>query len=475
MAKPHIVILGAGPAGLGAAFQLTRKNLVNVSVIEQSNKVGGSAGSFEHSGVQLDYGSHRLHPSCDPEILNDIKNLLGNDLLSRPRHGRIRLLNRWIHFPLKPLDLAIRMPPSFVWGVLIDSLNKTLRRNSGLDETETFASVLKTGLGQTICKNFYFPYSIKMWGMPPEELSATQANRRVSANSLGKMFRKILSAIPVIKKDDKSRFFYPKNGFGQISESFYKASKTAGAEFYLRARVNSIKMNGKNENLIFFKQDGRIIKHRADKIWSTISIFDLIKFLKPSPPPSIIKATEKIKYRSLILIYLILEQGRFSEYDAHYFPELDTPITRISEVKNYNLAKEPENRTVLCAELPCSINDFEWHMTDKELGKIVYNCMKSANIPIKAPVIDVITKRLPQAYPIYKRGYEEYFDRLDQWFFQMENILTFGRLGLFVHDNTHHALYMGYAAAKCQRTDGYFDHFRWKNFRRIFETHVVED
>lgn len=114
--KPHVVILGAGPAGLGAAYQLTRLGLARATVLEAKDVVGGNAGSFELAGLPVDYGSHRLHPSCSPEVLRDIRALLGDDLLDRPRHGRIRLRGRWIHFPLKPVDLALRLPPSFALG-----------------------------------------------------------------------------------------------------------------------------------------------------------------------------------------------------------------------------------------------------------------------------------------------------------------------------------------------------------------------
>ena len=128
MAKPHIVILGAGPAGLGAAFQLTRRGLAQVTVLERNSWVGGNAGSFELAGMRVDYGSHRLHPSCDPAVLRDIRSLLGGDLLDRPRHGRIRLQGRWIHFPLKPLDLCLKLPPSFMCGVAGDLLAKVFAR-----------------------------------------------------------------------------------------------------------------------------------------------------------------------------------------------------------------------------------------------------------------------------------------------------------------------------------------------------------
>ena len=124
--KPHVLILGAGPAGLGAAYKLAQQGNFQVTVLEKNPSVGGNAGSFQLAGQYVDYGSHRLHPSCEPEVMADIRHLLGDDLLDRPRHGRIRLQKRWIHFPLKPFDLALRLPPRFALGVARDLAAKAV-------------------------------------------------------------------------------------------------------------------------------------------------------------------------------------------------------------------------------------------------------------------------------------------------------------------------------------------------------------
>lgn len=476
MTKPHILIIGSGPAGLGAAFKLTHDGLAHVTVIDQNEEAGGLAGSFNISGINVDYGSHRLHSSCDPEILNDIKCLLGNDLLRRPRHGRIRLCGKWIHFPLKPVDLAFRLPPRFSLEVLTDIARKVFRRNSLTVEEETFASVLEQGLGKTIFKDFYSPYSMKIWGLPPEILSSKQAHRRISANSLRKMFGKVLSAFPGFRKNASGKsFYYPRNGFGQITGSLFKAAAEKGVEFHLGAKIKSLELDGKKVSLVSFKKKGQLIDLRTDYVWSTLSIPDLVKYLEPSVPPDVIESSKNIEYRSMVIIYVLLEQERFSEYDAHYFPEKDIPITRISEPKNYNKVQEPSDCTVLCAELPCSENDLEWSMTNKELGEIVCNSLNKAGIPVESPVKEVITRRLKHAYPIYRKDYEKYFSLIDKWLSKIENLITFGRQGLFVHDNTHHALFMGYSAAKCLDENGFFDFARWQIYREVFETHVVED
>jgi protoporphyrinogen oxidase len=478
MSKPHVVILGAGPAGLGAAFQLVRRDQARVTVLERNKVVGGNAGSFKLAGLSVDYGSHRLHPACDPLVLRDIREMLGGDLLDRPRHGRIRLRGNWIHFPLKPLDLTLGLPPSFSVGVAADLLRKAVNGHQSSvspPSSETFASVLEKGLGQTICRDFYFPYARKLWGLDPEQLSAMQAQRRVGASSAAKLARKVLAAVPGLKPPGSGRFYYPRNGYGQISEAYYKAAQKAGAKFHFNANVQSVKITQDHPLTVFFELNGESHSLSADYVWSTIPITALARCVKPSAPSEYLEAVEGIDYRAMILIYLVLDQDQFSEYDAHYFPEMHIPISRLSEPKNYSASPEPRNRTVLCAELPCSPDDLVWKMSDEQLGHLLCDALISAGIPVQAPVLEVVTRRLRQAYPIYRRGYESWFNLLDQWLGQVDGLLTFGRQGLFAHDNTHHALYMAYSAVNCLTENGDFDRQKWQSFRRVFETHVVED
>ena len=107
----------------------------------------------------------------------------------------------------------------------------------------------------------------------------------------------------------------------------------------------------------------------------------------------------------MILIYLLLEQNQFSEFDAHYFPDSDIPITRLSEPKNYSDAIEPVGHTVLCAELPCDVSDDVWEMKDEGLGRVVLDALDAAKIPVTAPARQVLVRRIRHAYPIYEQGF----------------------------------------------------------------------
>ncbi len=456
-----LAILGAGPAGVGAALQAARRKVGRVVVFEQRDSAGGNAGSFDLEGIRVDYGSHRLHPTCDPRVLADLKELLGDDLLQRPRHGRILLRKRWIGFPLRPLDLALHLPKSFIIGAAADVLRK---RFVPKPAEESFASVLEAGLGRTVCRDFYFPFARKLWGLDPAELSPVQARRRVSANTPAKMLR---------KTSGKRFFYYPRRGYGQLFESLAEAAKNQGAEFLFHTRVTGIECDEQRVSRIHYETAGSSGTLDCQLVLSTLPINYLVRCL--APPQPILEAAGRMRFRGMILIYLVLEQDRFSEFDAHYFPEADIPISRLSEPKNYSAASDPRNRTVLCAELPCDPLSDTWAMTDAELGELVIHSLRAAGIPLAAPPLKVVTRRLANAYPIYKRGFETDFALLDDWVHRFDNLVTFGRQGLFAHDNAHHALYMAYCAVDCLNGAGEFRWDRWRSYRHAFESHVVED
>ena len=468
--KTPVIVLGAGPAGLGAAFRLAKRGCFDVTTVERGAEVGGNAGSFDLAGLRVDFGSHRLHPACDPGIMADIRAMLGDDLLERPRHGRIRLQGRWVHFPLKPADLATNLPLSFSTGVALDLVRKALPKPS----EDTFASVLEAGLGRTICRDFYFPYARKIWGLGPEELDAEQARRRVSAGSIGKMIRKVMSAVPGLKPAGAGKFYYPRHGYGAISEAYRKAAEQAGASLRLNTTVTGVAMEGGRVAAVRVRSEGGEETLPARQVLSSLPVSLLARLIEPSAPQEILECACALRFRSMILVYLVLEAEQFTEFDAHYFPGADVTITRLSEPKNYGLAELP-GRTVLCAELPCSSRDKVFQASDAELGRLVVKDLETAGLRLPGAVRHVQTVRLPQAYPIYTLDYRRHFDRLEEWLSGIEGLVSFGRQGLFAHDNTHHALQMAYALDGCVQDDGELNREKWRECREGFRRHVVED
>ena len=470
-ARPHVVVLGGGPAGCGAAYQLRRLGRASVTLIERQDVVGGNAGSFEWGGQRLDYGSHRLHHACDPKILADIRGFLGDDLASRPRQGRIRLRGKWLHFPPKTFDLMRRLDKGMAIGMVRDAIVARLARR---DPGDSFASVLMASLGPTMCRHFYFPYARKIWGREPELLSGVQAKKRVSAGSFAKLVKRL------VKAPGGGHFYYPRRGFGQITEAYAERARELGADLVLGWAVERVERIAPGADpdghawRVFFSRDGEQRCVKADHVWSTLPTPLLARMVQPSPPADVIEATGGIDYRAMLLVYLRLDVDRFTPTDAHYFPEENVALTRLSEPKNYFGGSEPRGSTVLCAEVPCAPTDATWSMTDAELGARVVADLERAGLTLERPPVGVHVRRLRQAYPIYTSGYERPFGVLDAWAGSLPNLLVYGRQGLFAHDNTHHALAMAYAAAECLEPAG-FNESRWAEYRKVFATHVVED
>jgi protoporphyrinogen oxidase len=455
-----VVVLGGGPAGVGAAYRAARAGY-RVAVIERAPAPGGAAGSFEVAGVRVDMGSHRLHPSIEPRILSDLRALLGDDLQRRTRRGRILLAGRWIAFPLRAGDVLSRLPPPFALSAAFDAATAWARR----PRADTFAEVLRAGLGTTMCERFYYPYARKLWGLEPKEISGEQARRRVSADSPSKILKRLARGA----KEPRS-FFYPRRGYGAISEALAEAAEKEGAHLYFRCEATEVRLDRTEARVAL--STGEVLEGAT--VFSTIPLPALARMCSPPPPGDVLAAAESLQFRSMLLVYLVLGAGRYTPYDAHYFPEEFTPVTRVSEPKNYRDGDDPPERTVLCAELPCLLGDDLWKRSDEDLGEVVASTLRVAELP-PAPVEDVVVRRLSHAYPIYRVGFEDSFRALDRWVEKQPRVVTFGRQGLFAHDNTHHALAMAWAAADALGSDGGIDDTSWSEARARFADHVVED
>jgi protoporphyrinogen oxidase len=295
----------------------------------------------------------------------------------------------------------------------------------------------------------------------------------VASGSLGKMVRRVLNAVPGLKKPGSGRFFYPRKGYGQISDAFQAAAVRSGATVLLNANVTAVHAAGDRVTHVEATVDGRPREIPATHVLSTIPLPVLARLVR-SETPGPLQAAASLQQRAMVLVYLTLAIDQFTEFDAHYFPERALRITRLSEPKNYSLTDQP-GRTVLCAELPCAPGGPEWSMSNDDLGALVSRDLEAAGLGPLPQIVATTTERLPHAYPLYTKGYREAFDALDHWIGGIDGLITFGRQGLFVHDNTHHTMAMAYALVECLGEDGMFNRSRWAHARRSFEANVVED
>lgn len=494
-----VIVLGGGPAGVATALETAERGL-QVVLLERADTTGGMAGSFDVDGVRVDHGSHRLHPVTPPEVMHRLTALLGEDLQLRPRRGRLRLLDRWVDFPLRPADLARSMPPRWLARVAADTATGPLRarRRSRSPGRHSYAASLRASLGPTVYESLYAPYAQKLWGLPGMAIDPEQARVRVGADTVPKVAARVLRAgarrLASGASAPGATFYYPRRGFGQITHALDAAAREAGAEIRTGSVVTAVR-GGRDddgfEGVEVWTDDGSC--WRAPRVFSTLPIPLLARLTEPSPPERVVADARRLRFRATVLVYLTHraepvhpassgepgadppEPVRWSGYDAHYLPGPGTPITRISEPANYrDSAEDPSDHSVICAEIPCTIGDELWTAREGELAQIVHRAIADFDLPpLQAGAVAV--RHLPSVYPIYEHGFSQRLARLEAWADELPGVTTLGRSGLFAHDNTHHGLLMAQAAAGALGPDGGFDEDQWRRSRESFRAHVVED
>ncbi len=463
-----LVVLGAGPAGLAAAWRAARRGL-SVTVLERAPHVGGLAGSFEVDGVRVDHGSHRLHPATPPMILADLHHLLGDDLQKRPRHGRLRFAGQWVSFPLRAGELARTVPPAMAARAAGEAVVAPLRR----PRTDTYAEQLRSGLGPTLYGALYAPYAQKLWGLPGEAISGEQARKRVTADTPAKIAARVIrGGLTGRRGDGQGRvFYYPRRGYGQIAEALAGAAAAAGAQLRTHTAVSDVAF-GRDAVTVTTAGGDRLDAAHA---FSTIPLPALAAMARPAAPAAAVESAGRLRFRAMVLVYLVHGGGRWTPYDAHYVPGAETPVTRVSEPANYRAsADDPADRSVLCLEIPCAVGDDVWQADDTALRELAEEALRATELP-PVRTAGVTVRRLPRVYPVYETGFEHDFAALDRWAGSLPRFTTLGRLGLFTHDNSHHAMVMAYDAVDALGPGGGFDRTAWGEARARFADHVVED
>ncbi len=443
------VVIGAGPAGLATAWQLQRDGH-EVRVLEASDHVGGMAGTRTVAGVRVDLGSHRLHPSTPPWLLEELGQLV--ELQERPRNGRIRMGDRWVPFPLTPSGLVRGLPPAVAARAALDAATGAFRRPGA----DTYADVVRAGLGPTVWHRFHEPYAWKLWDTDPQLLAGELARRRVSASSPADIVRRLARGLR-----STPTFLDPRRGFGAIAEALAERVPVDTGR-----RVNRLIEH--HDRVIVGLSDGRLIT--ASHVHATLPAWRVASWLglhhEPLGPPPV---------RAMVLVYLVLDRRPYTPFDAHYLPDRHVLPSRLSEPMNYrDSAEDPVDRTVLCAELPCWQGDDVWNATPDALGQRVADDLVRSGLPDPRHV-DVHVERLPSVYPVLTPQSLGALARAERALTMSERVTVLGRQGLSTPDNTHHVLQMGVQSARCVRPDGTFDHDAWAASLESFRHYVVED
>lgn len=460
------IVVGAGPTGLSAALALARSGH-EITLVEMSERAGGMAASIEIDGIRVDLGSHRLHPVAAPRVENLFRELLDDDLQTRVRHGRLRLGGNWVAFPLRATDLLTSLRPAFAGRAMLDTLTgpiRTRRSTDSVDDaSDTFARVVGTGLGPTMLDEFYGPYAVKLWGLPADRLAGELARRRIAASTPGRLVAKVARSL----RREPMVFRYPRLGYGQVVDRLVDACDDAGVAIEMPQQVRSIDLSDPAAAAVTLGDD---------------SVQSVDRVVWTAPLPALAAAvsgvdtapTASLRHRAMVLVYLVFEGPAVTEFDAHYLPGPDELAARISEPINYRDGPDPDDRTVLCCEVVCDVDDDVWNAPPDDLGRRLADDLHRLGVTDRTPSA-VRVHRLPHVYPVLTPESLGPIRRVLDWSQGLDRVTVTGRQGLFVADNLHHVIDMGLEVADCLGHDGSWDSRRWTSALTRFDGHVVED
>ncbi|MEO5841481.1 MAG: FAD-dependent oxidoreductase [Acidimicrobiales bacterium] len=454
-----MLVVGAGAAGLVAAWRAAEAGR-SVRVIERSSFVGGMAASIEIAGQRVDLGSHRLHASIAPYLFAAIQSRLGGDLQLRRRNGRLRLRDRWVRFPLRPGDLVRQMPRGLAAHMLADACTRPARRPG----EDTFAEVVRCRFGRSVLDEFYGPYAQKLWGTDAAALSGELARRRIATKGAGSLVRRVVQ-----RGDGPGRtFWYPRRGYGQIVEAMAQTAVDAGATIECNASIQTITPRGDGVAVVLDSGD----TFDSERVLWTAPLGALVDVVDDAPE-TVRASVARLDYRAMLLVYIVVDRPQYTSFDAHYIPTPGTPVTRLSEPKNYRDGPDPTDRTVLCAEIPCRVGDAWWTASDATLAQAIVDMAALVGLPpIEIAAIEV--RRLPRVYPIYTPAASAALDVVQRWVETLPGVVTFGRQALFVPDNLHHVMAMGWDAGELA-AHAAWDRAEWAAANARYAAHVVDD
>lgn len=429
-------ILGGGPAGLTAAHVLGLRGETGM-VFEADGTVGGIAKTIEFKGYRFDLGGHRFFTKLKP-IERLWEQMLGHDMLVRPRLSRIYYKERFFAYPLAAKDVVGRLGIfesimcafSYIWAM----------RNRGR-KAETFEAWVTVRFGRRLYDAFFRSYTEKVWGIPGSEIRSQWAAQRIKDFSLVKAALSILGLSRKQVTTLIEEFRYPRLGPGQMWEAFAESVERRNIPVRLNHRCVAIKHRDDHVESIVVRSNSHVTEHPVEGVVSSIPLSELVFSLDPPAPPEIIEAAGKLRYRDFCLVALMTtEEEPFPDNWIY----IHDPGTRAGRVQNFGAWSDGMVRpgtTCLGVEYFCFEEDDIWSMPDTEAVELAKNELARIGLLDPDKVIDGVKVRVPKAYPMYDANYEEAVAVIRAYLERFGNLQTCGRNGLHRYNNQDHSMW----------------------------------
>ena len=499
MSEP-IVIIGAGPAGLTAALELTRAGRSGVTVLEATDDIGGLSKTVAYKGNRIDIGGHRFFSKSDwvmdwwrdmlPVAMPEggfaqeqvrlgyqgASRLLGRGevrareseesvMLLRNRLSRIYWGGQFFDYPLKPgLDMVRKLGPAkcvALGASYAAAMARPIRPERSLED------FLINRFGQRLYRQFFKEYTEKVWGVPCHEISAEWGAQRIKSLSVTKLLAHALrKLVPGQGKSGPAtslieHFLYPKYGPGQMWETAAQRFERAGGRLVRGARVSRIERDGHRvTGVVATMPDGQSQRFAAGHVVSTMPVRELLQSMQPAPAPEVLEVGNGLQYRDFITVGLLYRKLRRTpaSVDAKtnlvpdnwiYIQDPGVKVGRLQVFNNWSPYMVADPGTVWVGlEFFARDDDELWAMSDEQLKALAVREMQQLRLADEADALDATVIRMPKAYPGYFGAAYTRFDTVRAWLDGLPNLYLVGRNGMHRYNNQDHSMLSAHVAVQ---------------------------
>jgi protoporphyrinogen oxidase len=439
-AEAPVVVAGAGPGGLTAAYLLTKRGAHPV-VLEADDVVGGISRTVVRDGWRFDLGGHRFFTKV-PEVEALWHEILpAGDFMLRPRMSRIYYRGKFYDYPLKALNALRNL--GLMEAVLCGFSYLWARIRPPKDESN-YENWLVARFGWRLYRTFFKTYTEKVWGVPVADMPADWAAQRVKNLDLRKA---VLNAILPKRGQTEittliEEFQYPKYGPGMMWEVCTDKVRAAGGTVELGARLSTISVEGGRAVSVTYVQDGTPHTVAASHVISTMPMRELVHTISPPPPPEVVAAADDLHYRDYLTVALVVPEARSFPDNWIYIHATDVEVGRIQNYGSWSPYLVKDGRTCLGLEYFVFEGDDMWNTPDDELVALATKELISLGLAGDGDVERGYVVRVPKAYPYYDFAYKANVDTIRKWIeAEAPNVHPVGRNGMHKYNNQDHSMY----------------------------------
>jgi protoporphyrinogen oxidase len=446
-----VVVIGGGPAGLTAAYQLSKAGVESV-VLEKDQAVGGISKTVNYRNYHFDIGGHRFFTKID-QVHEMWQDVLGDDFLERRRLSRIYYDKKFFYYPLRPLNALLGLGP---WNSVLILGSYLISKLTSSKEEETFEHWVSNRFGKRLYHIFFKTYTEKVWGVPCNEIRAEWAAQRIKGLSLITAIKDSLMKSQSnshgkqnVIKTLVDQFHYPKLGPGMMWRAVAEKIQRKGSEVRLDAEVTGIVCSEERVEAIELKRNGKSERITGTDFISSMPIRELVQKIKPPVPKKVLNAANNLHYRDFLTVALIVNKANVFPDNWIYIHDPDVKVGRIQNFKNWSSYMVPDqNKTCLGLEYFCFEDDSLWRMPDRELIDLGVREIEALGFADQQDVIDGAVVRMPKAYPVYDSHDKGSVAVIRNHLDMMKNLHLVGRNGQHKYNNQDHSMLTGMMAAE---------------------------